>query len=39
LIVAHLTTDVETHSYSNGDVWPEICHHSRVLIALPKGKD
>ena len=39
LIVAHLTPDVETHSYSNGDVWPEICHRSRVFIALPKGKD
>jgi len=39
LIVAHLAPDVETHSYSNGDVWPEICHRSRVFIALPKGKD
>jgi hypothetical protein len=34
MIVAHLAPDVETHSYSNGDVWPEICHRSRVFIAL-----
>jgi hypothetical protein len=26
LIAAHLTPVVETHSYSNGDVDPEICH-------------
>jgi hypothetical protein len=39
LIAAHITTDVEVHTYSNGDVWPEICHRSRVFIALPKGKD
>jgi hypothetical protein len=39
LIAAHITTDIETHTYSNGDVWPEICHRSRVFIALPKGKD
>jgi hypothetical protein len=25
---------VETVSYSNGDVWPQICHRSRVLIKL-----
>jgi hypothetical protein len=37
LIAAHTTTDVEVHTYSNGDVWPEICHRSRVFIALPKG--
>jgi len=39
LIAAHTTTDVETHTYSNGDVWPEICHRSRVFIALSNGKD
>lgn len=38
LIAAHTTPDVEIHSYSNGDVWPEICHRSRVFIALPNGK-
>ena len=37
LILAHLEPAVEVHTYSNGDVWPEICHRSRVLIALPKG--
>ena len=37
LIAAHTAPDVEIHSYSNGDVWPEICHRSRVFIALPKG--
>jgi hypothetical protein len=34
LIAAHLTPTVETHSYSNGDVHPEICHRSRVFIKL-----
>jgi hypothetical protein len=34
LIAAHLAPTVETHSYSNGDVWPEICHRSRVFIKL-----
>ena len=37
LIASHLTTTVETRSYSNGDVDPEICHRSRVLINLPNG--
>jgi hypothetical protein len=37
LIVAHTAPVVETATYSNGDVWPMICHRSRVLIALPKG--
>ena len=37
LIVAHTATTVETVTYSNGDVWPMICHRSRVLINLPKG--
>jgi hypothetical protein len=39
LIVAYTTTAVETVTYSNGDVWPEICHRSRVLIKLPGGDD
>jgi hypothetical protein len=38
LVAAHLTPTVETKTYSNGDVWPEICHRSRVFIALsPSG--
>jgi hypothetical protein len=39
LIAAHTTPMVETHTYSNGDVEPQICHRSRVFIALPKGND
>lgn len=39
LIAAHTAPTVETHTYSNGDVWPEICHRSRVFIALPRGRD
>jgi hypothetical protein len=39
LIAAHTEPVVETKTYSNGDVWPEICHRSRVFIALsPSGK-
>lgn len=34
LIAAHLAPTVETVSYSNGDVWPMICHRSRVFIKL-----
>ena len=34
LIAAHLTPMVETHTYSNGDVDPEICYRSRVFIKL-----
>jgi hypothetical protein len=34
LTVATLDATVESVSYSNGDVWPEICHRSRVLIKL-----
>jgi hypothetical protein len=26
---------VETVTYSNGDVWPRICHRSRIFINLP----
>jgi hypothetical protein len=29
---------VETVTYSNGDVYPQICHRSRVLISLGNGK-
>jgi len=31
---AHLAPVVETHTYSNGDVWPEICTRSRVFMSL-----
>jgi hypothetical protein len=34
---AHITTVVETHSFSNGDVDPQICHRSRVFIKLQDG--
>ena len=34
LIAAHLTPVVETHTFSNGDVEPQICHRSRVFIRL-----
>jgi hypothetical protein len=37
LIAAHTTTTVETVTYSNGDVWPQICHRSRVFISLSNG--
>ena len=37
LLVAYSTPTVETITYSNGDVWPRICHRSRVLIMLPNG--
>jgi hypothetical protein len=39
LIAAHIAPVIETHTYSNGDVWPEICHRSRVFIKLPGGDD
>ena len=39
LIAAHVTTAVETHTYSNGDVDPQICHRSRVFIKLQDGDD
>jgi hypothetical protein len=34
----YLVPTVETVTYSNGDVWPQICHRSRVLISLSNGK-
>lgn len=37
LIAEHAAPTVEVRTFSNGDVWPEICHRSRVFIALPKG--
>jgi hypothetical protein len=39
LIAAHLAPVAETHTYSNGDVWPEICHRSRVFIKLKDDGD
>ena len=37
LIAMEATTTVETHTFSNGDVDPQICHRSRVLIRLDDG--
>ena len=34
LVAAHVAPQVETVTYSNGDVWPMICHRSRVFIKL-----
>jgi hypothetical protein len=34
LIAAHTVPTVETRTYSNGDVDPQICHRSRVFIKL-----
>jgi hypothetical protein len=34
LTLATGTTEVETHTYSNGSIRPQICHRSRVLIWL-----
>jgi len=39
LIAAHDTPTVEIHTYSNGDVDPEICHRSRVFIKLNNSND
>jgi hypothetical protein len=39
LIAAHITTAVETHTFSNGDVDPQICHRSRVSIKLQNDGD
>jgi hypothetical protein len=39
LIAAHLAPVVETHTFSNGDVDPEICHRSRVFIKLQDADD
>jgi hypothetical protein len=32
---AHTAAAVETITFSNGDVWPRICHRSRIYINLP----
>jgi hypothetical protein len=37
LIAAHVAPAVETRTFSNGDVDPEICHRSRVFIKLQNG--
>jgi len=34
LSAAHADPVVETRTFSNGDVWPEICHRSRIFIQL-----
>lgn len=34
LIAAHVAPVVETHTYSNGDVDPQICYRSRIFIKL-----
>jgi hypothetical protein len=39
LIAAHLEPAVETRTYSNGDVWPEVCHRERVFISLQNSDD
>lgn len=39
LIAAHVTPTVETHTYSNGDVDPQICHRSRAFIRLSGSDD
>jgi hypothetical protein len=39
LIAAHVAPTVETHTYSNGDVEPQICHRSRVFIKLSGDDD
>ncbi len=36
LTLASVATTVETINFSNGDVWPRICHRSRVLIKMDK---
>jgi hypothetical protein len=36
---AHLSPIVQTRSYSNGDVEPEICHRSRIFIKLQDDDD
>jgi hypothetical protein len=39
LIDSQLAPTVETHTYSNGDVDPQICNRSRVLIKLGDDDD
>ena len=37
LIAAHLTPVLETHTYSNGDVDPQICERTRTFVKLRDG--
>lgn len=39
LIAAHTAPIVETQTFSNGDVEPQICFRSRVYISLPNRHD
>ncbi len=42
LIAAHTVETlqtVETRTFSNGDVWPELCHRSRVFIKIQDSDD
>jgi hypothetical protein len=34
IVLAEPAPMVETVTYSNGDVWPRVCHRSRVLILI-----
>jgi len=36
LTLASVVPTIETITFSNGDVWPRICHRSRVLIKMDK---
>ena len=36
LTLASVVPTAETVTFSNGDVWPRICHRSRVLIKMDK---
>jgi len=37
LTLASVEPTIEIQTHSNGDVWPRICHRSRVLIKLGKS--
>jgi hypothetical protein len=39
LTLSIIQPQVEVVSYSNGDVWPRICHRSRVLAKIGDGND
>jgi hypothetical protein len=39
LIAAQTSPVVETHTFSNGDIYPQICHRSRVYIKLQNHDD
>ncbi len=39
LDVPTTVAQVETVTFSNGDVWPRICHRSRVLVKIGDGGD